>query len=375
MAETLFWSSLFILLYTFLGYPIVLKCIASLNSNKHHLKKKYTPSVSIILSVYNEENVIKEKIDNFLSLDYPEELLEMVIVSDQCTDRTEKIIKSFNCKRIKLLIQERRSGKTMALNRGVLAAKGDVLIFTDANSMFDKDAVRKLVRHFTYPRIGLVSGKSVYLDSCYKHEEIGGTYRRYEEMIKEKESKAYSIVGADGAIYAMRKELYEPLKPEYINDFIHTIYVVLKGYRAISEPEAICREVIDETYKGELHRQIRIMAQSWLIYFSQIGKLIAKREWVFAWELTSHKFLRWLTIPFMITLFITTTFMFKEGKFYQMLFIYQSVFIFFVLFGRILRGRLMRAPYMFTLLHVASLLGFFKYLKGKIYVTWNPRND
>lgn len=375
MIETMFWLSISILAYTFIGYPIILKCIASLRKCEISADGGFTPSVSILLSVYNEESIIKEKIQNFLSLDYPRELLEMVIVSDKCTDKTEEIIRSFRCERIKLLVQENRSGKTMALNRGITEARGDILIFTDANSMFDKDAVRKLAKHFANPVIGLVSGRSVYLNSLNQNEELGGAYRKYEEMIKEDESRVASIVGADGAIYALRKGLYEPLKPEYINDLIHPIQVVLKGYRAVSEPQAVCREVIDETHKDELHRQTRIMAQSWLIFCTQIGRLLRKMKLVYAWQLASHKFLRWLTIPVMIALFITTAFMFEEGEFYQMMFISQLIFLSLALFGGRLKSGFMRMPYMFTLLHVAAAFGFFKYMTGSIYTTWNPRNN
>jgi cellulose synthase/poly-beta-1,6-N-acetylglucosamine synthase-like glycosyltransferase len=411
----------------------VLKCIALLKKTGISPTRDFTPSVSILLSVYNEENIIKEKIQNFLSLDYPRELLEMVIVSDKCTDKTEEIIRSFhydnlgkspktpspltgegwgegeynwisdtytpspsspyapahlrpargistfhesiNCERIKLLIQENRSGKTMALNRGVTEAKGDILIFTDANSMFDKDAVRRLVGRFADPAIGLVSGRSVYLNSLNQNEELGGAYRKYEEMIKEDESKIASIVGADGAIYAMRKSLYDPLPPEYINDLIHPIQVVLNGYRAVSEPQAVCREVIDETHCDELRRQTRIMAQSWLIFCTQIGKLLRKMKLVYAWELLSHKFLRWLTIPVMIVLFVTTAFMISNSSFYQMIFFSQLVFLSLVLFGGRSNKGFVRLPYMFTLLHLASVLGFFKYLTGNIYTTWSPRDN
>ncbi|MDQ7837652.1 MAG: glycosyltransferase family 2 protein [Thermodesulfobacteriota bacterium] len=375
MIEAVFWLSISVLAYTFIGYPIILKCVALLRKPAVNTAENFVPSVSILLSVYNEENVIKEKIRNFLSLDYPRELLEMVIVSDKCTDKTEEIIRSFNCDRIRLLVQEKRSGKTTALNRAVVEAKGDVLIFTDANSMFDKDAVRKLAKHFANPVIGLVSGRSVYLNSLNQNEELGGAYRKYEEMIKEDESRVASIVGADGAIYALRKGLYDPLKPEYINDLIHPIQVVLKGYRAISGPRAVCREVVDETHSGELRRQTRIMAQSWLIFCTQIGRLLRKMKLVYAWELASHKFLRWLTIPVMIALFVTTAFMFEEGKFYQMMFISQLIFLSLALFGGRLKSGFMRMPYMFTLLHVASVFGFFKYMTGSIYTTWNPRNN
>jgi cellulose synthase/poly-beta-1,6-N-acetylglucosamine synthase-like glycosyltransferase len=220
--------------------------------------------------------------------------------------------------------------------------------------------VRKLAKHFANPVIGLVSGRSIYLNSNNQNEELGGAYRKYEEMIKEDESRVASIVGADGAIYALRKNLYEPLSPEYINDLIHPIHVVLNGYRAISEPRAVCREVIDETHSGELRQQTRIMAQSWLIFCTQIGKLLRKMELVYAWELTSHKFLRWLTIPVMIVLFVATAFMISKSSFYQMIFFSQLVFLSLVLFGGRSNKGFVRLPYMFTLLHVASVFGFFK---------------
>lgn len=376
MAESLFWFLILTLLYIFLGYPFLLKCIFLLKPSKGSIDDKYMPPVSIILSVYNEENVIREKIQNFLSLDYPKELLELVIISDHCTDKTEEFIKSFNCNRIKLLVQERRSGKTPAINRGVSVATGDVLVFTDANSMFDKDAVMKLVRHFGDPRIGLVSGRSIYLDSQGRNEEVSGLYRKYEESIKRGESCVSSIVGADGAIYALRRELYEPLNPNYINDFIHPIQVVLKGHKSINDTNAICSEVIDrEADKDELRRQTRIMAQSWLIYFSQIGQLIKKMKWVYIWELTSHKFLRWITLPIMFLLFIVTIILFKQGAPFQVVFFLQIIFLFSIIFGRRRKVKWLRFSYFFFLIHFAALLGLYNFLSGNVYVTWNPRDD
>jgi cellulose synthase/poly-beta-1,6-N-acetylglucosamine synthase-like glycosyltransferase len=376
MLEKLFWFLILILIYIFFGYPFLLKCLFLLKPSRASIDDKYTPSVSIILSVYNEEGIIREKIKNFLSLDYPQGLLEMVIISDNCTDKTEEFIKSFNCSRIKLLVQERRSGKTPAINRGVSVAKGDVLVFTDANSILRKDAVMKLVRHFSDPRIGLVSGRSIYLDSQRRTEEVSGLYRKYEESIKRSEGRVSSIVGADGAIYALRRELFEPLNPNYINDFIHPIQVVLKGYRAINETEAICTEIIDETNKDELRRQTRIMAQSWLIYFSQIGRLIEKKKWVYAWEFTSHKFLRWITLPIMFLLFIVTIILFKQGALFQWALLLQIIFFLSVVFGwRDSKIKWLRFSYFFFLIHFSALLGLYNFLSGNVYVTWNPRDN
>lgn len=375
MAETIFWTSLALLFYAFAGYPLVLKGLALVIPKRHVVDESWLPSVSIVLSVFNEEAVIGEKIENFLALDYPQEKLELVTVSDKCSDRTEEILTSFNNDRIKLLVQEKRSGKTLNLNRGVAEAEGEVIVFTDANSMFDRDAVRKLVRHFADPAVGLVSGRSIYLSAEDRVEGVGGAYRSYEEMIKKAESAVGSIVGADGAIYALRKELYEPLEPRYINDFIHTIQAVLKGYLAISDHEAVCREGIDETYGDELRRQTRIMAPSWLIYLSQIGKVLAAGRLAYAWAMTSHKLLRWLTVPLMVLLFATSGVLFSSGLLYQAILAGQVLFLAGVLAGSRAEGGLMRVPYLFTLLHYAAVAGFFKYLSGNVYTTWNPRNN
>ena len=376
MIEYLFWFLTLLLIYIFLGYPFILKCIALFKATRVDHEVNYSQSVSVILSVYNEEKIIKDKIDNFLSLDYPHNLLEMVIISDQCTDKTEEIIKSFKSDRIKLLIQKNRSGKTSALNRGVFSAKGSILLFTDANSMFSKDAVKILVRHFSNSRIGLVSGKSIYLNSQNANDEISGLYHRYEETIKTLESQVSSIIGSDGAIYALRKSLFEPLNPKYINDFIHPIQVVLKGYKAINDIKAICTENINDEYGNcELHRQTRIMAQSWLIYLSQIGKLLKKRELTYAWELTSHKFLRWFTLPIIFLLLILTIVLFNQSILFKMSLFFQIIFLFSVFLGWIWKINFLRGAYLFFLIHLAALIGLYSVMFGNLYIIWNPRNN
>jgi cellulose synthase/poly-beta-1,6-N-acetylglucosamine synthase-like glycosyltransferase len=375
----IFWSALSLLFYVFIGYPCLLKLLGLISRQQKDISDPdfdgSAVSVSIILSVFNEAPVIAEKIENFLALDYPDDNLELIIISDQSTDRTNEIIRSYESQRIRILIQSQRQGKTLNLNLGVTKARGDIVIFTDANSMFATDVVKKLMHHFREPTIGLVSGRSVYLDSKNSNEEIGGTYRAYEEMIKAMESRIGSIVGADGAIYALRKELYEPLRSEFINDFAHTGQVVLNGYQAISEPDAICREVVDETHRDEFARQTRMMAQSWLIYFSQIGELLLKGKLIYAWELTSHKLLRWLVLPIIAGLFLANILLLQEGEFYIVIFAGQLFFWVLVGLGKYMKSSFLRFPYLFFMVHYAAILGFLKLLTGNIYTTWTPRHD
>jgi cellulose synthase/poly-beta-1,6-N-acetylglucosamine synthase-like glycosyltransferase len=372
--DIIFWIALLLLAYAFAGYPCFVWLLAKVFKKIHARQEDYTPSVSLLLSVYNEEAVIEKKIANFLATDYPADKIELIIISDHCEDRTEAIIQELKHPRIRLFIQKEREGKTSALNRAVKNATGDILIFTDANSMFHKDAVQKLVRNFKDPSVGLVSGKSVYLDAANNQKETSGLYPFYECFIKEHESRIGSIVGADGAIYALRRNLYELLNPDQINDFVHTIQVVLQGHRAVYDRLAICYEEIDTRYDAEFNRQTRIMTQAWNIFFSKFGELIRAHKFYYAWELISHKFLRWLTIPLLIALSFSSMLLIGDGNFYQSVFFALLACFFLALAGKRYPNTLLRIPYMFFVLHIAMTLGFYKYLSGSKYRTWQPRS-
>lgn len=371
---TIFWLCFALLSYAFAGYPLAIALLAALVNRGTRQDPSLLPSVSLILSVYNEEEVIEEKIANFLALDYPAELIEFLIVSDCCSDRTDELIAQKRDRRIRHLIQTERSGKTRNLNRAAGVAQGEILVFTDANAMFDRDAVRKLVRHFADPAVGLVSGKSVYCQATGAPTS-GGAYRRYEDLIKRAESRVAGIIGADGAIYALRKLHYAPLPSQYINDFIHPLQVVLAGGRAISDDEAICREQLDNEGGGELRRQTRIMAQSWLIFLSQFGSLLSGGKLLYLWQFVSHKLLRWLTVPLALVLLLLNTLLSAQGAWYQVILACQLLFWAGALLGGRARGGVLRVPYLFSILHLAALLGLYKLLTGNLYTTWNPRNS
>lgn len=375
MALLIFWTTIAILGYAFIGYPLCLRLLAAFGRPSYG-NELYTPLASLILSVYNEEAVIRKKIENFLALDYPADLLELLIISDGCEDRTEEIVSSYTSSdRIKLIIQQQRGGKTLALNRGAAEARGEILIFTDANALFDADAVHLLVRHFVEPEVGLVSGASVYYDDQVGKTLPASAYRRYEDLLKGWESRGGGIVGADGAIYALRKTLYEPLIPEYINDLIHPVQVVRRGFRALQDNDAICREPVATIEGGEMRRQTRIMAQSWRILCSQTGTLLACGRVLYVWQLLSHKLLRWLTLPLMALLFVTTGSLLGHGLWYRIGFVGQSLFFVLGLTGFRSNRRIPRIIFLFLLMHLAAVTGFIRYLRGATYVTWSPRDN
>lgn len=368
----LFWFSLLTLVYAFIGYPLIVRLAGFLWGRKTLKDENHTPTVSVLLSVYNEEQVIRQKIENFLQLDYPEDRIELLVISDACSDQTEEIVRSFALDRVRLLVQEERGGKTLALNRGAMEAKGEIFVFTDANSMIRSDSVRKLMAAFADSKVGLVSGRSVYVDA-EGNETLGGIYRRYEEWIKEGESDLFSIVGADGAIYALRRDVFEPLQPEFINDLLHPIQVVSQGLKALSEPRAIVVEAGEDDGEAELKRQTRIMAQSWHVCLRHLGKLIRERRYGFVWQVLSHKMLRWLALPLLASLgFGALCGVFDMYSTLTMI----GLVIFLVLAWLGSRGRdgIARVAWMFVVLHWAALVGLCRLAKGDMFVMWDPRN-
>ena len=368
----LFWLSLLTLAYAFAGYPLL---VAFFGRRRESVPLSgECPRISVLLSVYNEERVITAKIRNFLELDYPQDRIELLVVSDGSDDATETLVAQCPSPRVRLLRQPSRGGKTLAINRAAAEAAGDILVFTDANSMFRPDSMRRLAAPFASRDVGLVGGRSVYVDKDGR-ETPGGLYRRYEEWIKEGESGLYSIVGADGAIYALRKELFEPLRPEYINDLLHPIQVVLRGKRAISEPSAVVVEAGEDGGGSELRRQTRIMAQSWLLCLRFMGDLMRAGRVGFLWQLFSHKILRWMTLPLLAVLGASA--IAGEGRgFFQVLALLGLAGLAVSAWaGRRGRGGVAHAAWMFLVLHWAALLGLFRLARGERFVTWNPRGN
>ncbi len=373
----LFWLFAFLLIYPLFIYPL---CLIILNKIKgYKVKSEYSsdedlPSVSIILSAYNEEKVIAEKIENFLSLDYPKDKIEFFIISDESTDKTDAIIQSYMEKentereRIRLLRQEPREGKTKALNKAVLEVKSEILFFTDADSMLHKDAMRKIVAPFADPQIGLASGRSVYLDED-GNETAGSIYRQYEECIKNYEGALYGIAGADGGIYAMRKEYYRELPQKIINDLAHPIHIILEEKKAIAMPSALISEPPEDD-SNAFARQTRIMTQSWYVFFTHFKALLDKKCYGFLWQFFSHKILRWMTLPWLVLFIISA--LFAEGVFPVLGLLGAFALLICAYLGEKAKviGRISR---LFILQSAAAMFGLVRLWQGEVFVTWNPK--
>lgn len=360
----LFWMCLFLLAYPLFLYPALLAALRGKIPPHTATPERALPFVSMLVSVHNEEAVILQKIENFQNIAYPRDRLELLVISDRSDDGTETLVEASPDKRVRLLRQDERRGKTSALNRGAAEAEGNILFFTDADSMLRPDCLARLVACFADPQVGLVSGRSIYRDNAGR-ETPASLYRQYEEWIKEREGALYGIAGADGAVYAMRRDLYAPLPPHYINDLAHPVLVVLAGKKAVALPDAVVTEPENAPDSGrEFARQTRIMTQSWRIFFAYAGPLARGGRWGFLWQFVSHKVLRWLALPLAVTAACAST------PFLVLLLCSLPV----IAAGyRYRGGAAPRAAWLFALQSAAAMNGLYHFCKGEAFVTWAPR--
>ena len=345
----------------------------------------YQPLVTLIISAYNEENIIKEKLENTLSIDYPIDKFEVLIVSDASTDKTDDIVNKWSNENpnFKLIRQEQRFGKTSGLNLAVSKASGKIIIFSDANAIYHKNSIKELIKYFTDPQIGYVMGAALYNSAKDPSSKSEGLYWKFELFVKKLETKFYSVVGGDGAIYAIRKELFWELDKDDINDFVNPLQIVSKDYKGIFNPKAICFEDSAGDFKKEFKRKRRIANRSWRAVKKYSGWFDIRKHYKFLFELYSHKIIRWFSFPILIVAFISNLLI----VFLTSILFYQITFIGLVLFGiltllgiqyNILNREMPKViylPYYYSFVHVAALLGIVDETRGIKHTTWDHIRD
>jgi cellulose synthase/poly-beta-1,6-N-acetylglucosamine synthase-like glycosyltransferase len=295
----LFWLSAGALVYAYAGYPLLLWLIVRLRGARAVQRGTGMPPVTLVISAYNEAAVIRAKLENVLRLDYPSHLLEVVVVSDASSDGTDDIVREFAGRGVRLARQEVRRGKTAGLNNTVPQVSGEVVVFSDANAMYQPDAVRMLVRNFEDPQVGCVTGEARYLEGGHSAADTGErAYWSYEIQVKRLETEVGSMVGGDGAIYAIRRHLWHPLPDNAINDFLNPLQIVAAGWRSVYEPKAICFEETAGGVRTEYRRRIRIVSRSWRALFQAPAVLNPLKVGFFSVSVVSHKVLRWVSGPF-----------------------------------------------------------------------------
>ncbi len=374
-----FWTAVLVVFYAYAGYPLVLAVLGVFGTHRPvYPGTDRLPKVSLLISAYNEAAAIEDKLLNSLDLDYPEELLEIVVVSDASSDGTDDIVRKYEGRAIVLKRCEGHIGKTACLNRTVPETAGDIIVFSDANSRYDRRAVRCLVESFSDMEIGFVTGRTEYLS----REGDGGSspaglYTRVERLTKALEGRIGSCVGADGAIFAIRKSLYRPLDASDINDLVIPLRIVRQGYRGILAPDAFCLEPAAPDVSGEFTRHVRITTRSLRAIFRHPGLLNPFRFPLFSFELVSHKLMRFFA-PFALFTALFTNVLITVaggGSVYGAILFLQACLYVLWLAGSLniplsFLTRLSRAAHAFCAVNLAILIGWIKFLKGEKYTTW-----
>jgi len=374
----IFSASLLLLLYIYLGYPVAALFLARI-INREVYKAPYEPSVTILIAAYNEEEHIERTVENKLELDYPDDRLEIIVISDQSDDRTDDIVKSFSDKRVKFLRQEPRRGKTSALNLAMPHASGEIIVFSDANSIYEKQALRYLVENFSDPSVGYVTGKMIYIN--HDGTIIGNgcsTYMRYENLLREVETKIGSVVGVDGGVDAVRKSLYREMRHDQLPDFVLPLMVVEQGYRVVYEPRAVLMEDTLKSPEDENRMRVRVSLRALWALFDMRVLFNPLRYGIFSVQLFSHKVLRYLGIIFVVAVYVSNIVLISRSMFYKLFFVLQSVVLGMALAGRHMEKKGMSShvfyiPYYFFLINIAAGQALLKFLRGEKQATWAPR--
>jgi cellulose synthase/poly-beta-1,6-N-acetylglucosamine synthase-like glycosyltransferase len=378
IARCIFWLSFVVLAYVYVGYPLALALLTAFKKRVSASEPTSWPKVTLIISAFNEQEVIETKLRNTLELDYPKPLLEIIVVSDSSSDATDEIVSRFEPNGVILVRQTVRLGKSAGLNLGVSRATGHVVVFSDANALYQRDAIRHLSKHFVDPRIGYVVGNARYMEkaSDTHSAQAEGLYWRLETWLKKKESLFYSVIGGDGAIYAIRRDLYSPLEATDISDFLNPLQIVASGYLGVFESAAVSYEETAESFRKEYRRKIRIVSRS-LNALRRVPGIMnpfrLSRHWFL---LVSHKLLRWFAPIFMVMALISSAFLLRFPLFRLILGL-QVAFYALAILGWFSAEskqawKILSFAYYFCLVNIASLIGCVKCLRGDLSGVWTP---
>lgn len=377
LATAVFATSFLVCWYVYLGYPALL-VVLSRTRARPVARRPIAPTLTVIVAAHNEELVIEGKLRNTLAAEYPADRLELIVASDGSTDRTEAIVAGYADPRVRLLALP-RGGKALALNAAAREAGGEVLVFTDANTMIETGTLRALVESLADPRVGAVCG-----DKRCVIGEVGGAtsrgeglYWRFDQWLKSMESRIGSAFAADGALYAVRRELFTPISDaRMVDDIAISARVVLQGARLIYEPRAVVLEEAPTDPVTEFRRKVRVTNHS-LRAVLGLGPALWSSGF-YSVQLVSHKLLRHLAPCFLILLLLSSAVLAPSGIVFRLALLGQVGFYGLGAAGYLLRGvtpgyRWLAAPYYFCFTHAAALMGVLSIARGEAFAAWTPR--
>ncbi|MCU7519294.1 MAG: glycosyltransferase family 2 protein [Ignavibacteria bacterium] len=375
----LFIFLIFISIHSYILYPVIINIIARLKG-KNPEENSYYPEVSILCSAYNEEKVIENRIKNILSLDYDLSKIEMLIGSDCSSDRTNEMLLELqrNHPWLKVHIFSQRRGKAAVINDLVKLARHEILVFTDANTEFDRNSLKLLLEDFYATEIGGVSGRLILLEpEANRSESVEEKkYWEYETLIKRAEGRCGILIGANGGIFAIRKKLFReiPTKKAVTDDFFISLSVLEKDYRFIYRYDAFAFEEVGRSVSLEVKRKIRFASTNFQTMFF-FRKLLFNKNILVSYAFWSHKITRWFLPFILIITFLLNILILGNGGFFVAAFAAQLLFYAAALFGYILslfkiRMTAFSLPYFFVVANMALLLGFFRFMSGKHSIIW-----
>jgi cellulose synthase/poly-beta-1,6-N-acetylglucosamine synthase-like glycosyltransferase len=363
-----------LIIYTYAGYVFLVPLIA-LFVKRPVRRSDITLPVTFLITAYNEEKYIRTKLEQVLALDYPNDQLELMVASDGSTDRTDDIVREFSARGVILKRVEGRVGKTGTQNEGVKVATGEVVIFSDATTVYDKDAIRKLVRNYADPQVGAVSGRYEYVNPTGASVGIGSIlFWKYENFIKSMQTRIRTITGCCGCIYSVRKTAYVPLPSDIISDLVEPLKVIERGYRVVFEPEAVAYEETTEKSTEEFSMRVRVVTRAMRGILYAKSLLNPLRYPFVSFQLVSHKVLRWMVPFFLIGLFVVNLLL-LDHRFYMLVFFAQAIFYAGAICGLLaeragIKFRMAAIPLYFCVVNAAALKAFYRVLKGHKAVTW-----
>lgn len=384
--KLLFWVSIFVVFYSYLGYGFL---VALLVKIKHLFQGKIPhtayndqdcPVVTLIIAAYNEEAFIEEKLRNTLALEYPAGKLKVIVVTDGSTDATPVLASAFE--NVRVLHSDQRKGKVAAINRTMALIDSPVVIFSDANTLLNKEAILNITRHYSDPKVGGVAGEKKILRT--RNDKAAGTgegiYWKYESFLKKKDSELYSVVGAAGELFSIRTDLYEHVGNDVLlDDFVISLRICRKGYKVTYEPEAYALENPSASLKEEEKRKIRISAGGFQSMWMLRDLLNIFRYPLLSFQYISHRVLRWAVCPFLlplILLFNILLVIMGAEQLYLYVLCAQIAFYLMAVAGWILserniKNKLLYIPYYFLFINISLYKGLVRYLKGKQTVLWD----
>lgn len=379
--KIIFWLSVFIVVYSYVGYGILIGILVKLKRlfiKKPKLSLSKLPEVTLVIAAYNEEAYIAEKIKNSIGLTYPEGKLRIFIVTDGSTDKTPEIASQFP--EVRVLHSAARKGKVAAINRVMEFIETPIVVFSDANTFLNKDSLINITRHYETPSIGGVAGEKKILQNK-NDKAVGsgeGLYWKYESFLKKMDSEFYSVVGAAGELFSIRTELYEHVGDNVLlDDFVISLRICRKGYRVAYEPEAYAMESPSSSLKEEEKRKIRISAGGFQSIWMLRDLLNIFKYPALSFQYISHRVLRWAVCPFLLPLIlILNVFLaFTAGNWYLYILIAQAAFYLMAFAGWILaerniKSKFLYVPYYFLFINLSLYKGFNRYLKGQQTVLW-----